>query len=102
MRSHESCTHAQTPTARRTCREIRRYQLLAEELHLEAQVISRGNYAQLIIWNPRDELNLRLVWTRTYSEGGYQFMVISPRGVPKLYQSASVLVAWMNVMARRA
>jgi len=102
MRSHTECTHAHTPQARRTCRETRRYAALARSKGLQAQEISEGNFAQVIIWNPRDQLGLRLVWTRTYDQGGYRFFIITPEGAPRRYQGINMLTAWLNVLAKRA
>jgi hypothetical protein len=102
MRSHDTCTHAATPRARRTCREMRKYAQVAQERGLEAQVISEGNFSQLIAWNPRDQVALKLVWTRAYDQGGYKFLVITPAEAPRSYHGANMLRAWLSVLARRA
>lgn len=105
MSSHSTCRHAQTPQARRTCREVRKVVELAERWGLTAErceTHDETRVAQVLFFNPAEPSwrRTKVVLTRGYASATMAVM-IQQASVTHHERGWPVLRAWLATIANR-
>lgn len=100
MSAHSTCNHAQTPQARRTCRELRHMAALAEKVGLVPTDNSDQHCAQMIFTHPGNRwYDTRICWTRAWDTATYQFEIYWATGDRKKARGRRDLECWLRAIA---
>lgn len=96
MSAHSACTHGQSPAERRTCREMRHMIQFAEGLGLKVKNTSDRGCAQVTFIAGEDRwYDTRVLWTRAWSRGGYDFRVYWASGDTKRERGKRNMECWL-------
>jgi hypothetical protein len=98
--AHSTCTHAQTPQARRTCRELRHMIAYAEKLGVKVKNTSDEYCAQVSFVEPEDRwYSTKLIWTRPWSANTYRYAVWFATGKERVERGKRGMEIWLTVLA---
>lgn len=105
MSSHSDCAHAQSPAARRTCREVRKVVELAERWGLVAEHLDTHDNArvvQVMFYNQAEPSWGRTRVTLTCGYGSATMNVMIQQATVTHYKRGwPVLRSWLAALANR-